>query len=327
MLSQENLLRDGKLHVFLVGSGGPFSNEKRVASSIAVIANGEFILFDVGPGTYRNVDLMRLPVARLSCIFLTHFHSDHIGVLGEANMMSWASGRSKPLEIYGPKGIEKVVNGFKMAYEFDTGYRIAHHGEEIVPPEAGVPITKTIILQDPNERELCFDRNGVKIYAFEVDHSPVNPAVGYRIEYKGLVVVITGDTIKTDNLVNQCKNADILFSEAISFELLNNMVALVEKINPRVAKILTDIQNYHMDPVSAAILAKEAQVKKLVFVHITPPLLNKNVENIYLKGVAELFDGEVVLGEDRMKFSLEPNYPFFYNNNTIKSPKIIIQYL
>jgi ribonuclease Z len=307
MLSQEKLLRDGKLHVFLVGSGGPFNNEKRVASSIAVIANGEFILFDVGPGTYRNVDLMRLPVAHLSCIFLTHFHSDHIGDLGEVNIMSWASGRSKPLDVYGPKGIDKVVAGFKMAYEFDTGYRIAHHGEEIVPSEAGVPISKTIIIQDPDEKELCFDRNGVKIYAFEVDHSPVNPAVGYRIEYKGVIVVITGDTIKTDNLVKQSKNADILFSEAISFDLLNNMVALAEKLIPRVAKILTDIQNYHMNPISAAKLAKEARVKKLVFVHITPPLLNRSVEAVYLKGVSEVFYGEVILGEDRMEFSLEPN--------------------
>lgn len=305
MISQDKLLRDGKLHIFLLGSGGPINNEKRVASSIAVIAGGEFILFDVGPGSYRNADLMRLPVAQLSAIFLTHFHSDHIGDLGEVNMMSWASGRSKPLEVYGPKGVDKVVNGFKMAYEFDTGYRIAHHGEEIVPPEAGAPISKIVIIQDSNERELCFDRNGVKIYAFEVDHSPVNPAIGYRIEYKGLIVAITGDTIKTENLVKHCNNADILFSEAISFDLLNNLVVAVEKLNPRVAKILTDIQNYHMDPVSAAQLAKEAQVKKLVFVHITPPLPNKNVEDIYMKGVADKFDGEVILGEDRMKFSLE----------------------
>jgi len=146
MISQDNLLKDGKLHIFLLGSGGPINNEKRVTSSIALIANGEFVLFDVGPGTYRNADLMRLPVTQLSAIFLTHFHSDHIGDLGEANMMSWASGRSKPIEVYGPEGVEKVVDGFKMAYEFDTGYRIAHHGKEIVPPEAGIPISKTIII-------------------------------------------------------------------------------------------------------------------------------------------------------------------------------------
>ena len=116
MISQDKILKDGKLHAFLLGSGGPINNDKRVASSIAVIAGGEFILFDVGPGSYRNVDLLRLPSQNLSAIFLTHFHSDHIGDLGEANMLSWVNGRDKPLEVYGPIGVEKVVDGFEMAY-------------------------------------------------------------------------------------------------------------------------------------------------------------------------------------------------------------------
>jgi ribonuclease Z len=307
MLSNEKLLRDGRLHIFLLGAGGPINNAKRVTSSIAVIVGGKFILFDIGPGTYRNADLMRLPVHQLSAIFLTHFHSDHIGDLGEANMMSWATGRSNPLEVYGPNGVDKVVDGFKMAYEFDTEYRIAHHGNEIVPRKAGIPISKTIEILDSNEKVLCFDKNDVEIYAFEVDHSPVSPALGYRIEYKGLIVVITGDTIKTENLVKQCKNADILFSEAISFELLNNMAIAIEKINPRTFKILNDIQTYHMNPISAAQLAKDAKVKKLVFVHITPPLLNEQFETIFLKGVSDVFEGDVVLGEDRMVFNLEPH--------------------
>ncbi|MFW9822564.1 MAG: MBL fold metallo-hydrolase [Candidatus Thorarchaeota archaeon] len=306
MLSQEKLLKDGSLHVFLLGSGGPVNNLKRVSSSIAVIASGEFLLFDVGPGTYRNADLLRLPVAQLSGVFLTHFHSDHIGDLGEANIMSWATGRSEPLKVYGPRGVDKVVNGFKLAYEFDTQYRIAHHGEEIVSPTAGKLISKTITLQNSYEKGLCYERNGIKVYAFDVDHSPVNPAVGYRIEYKGLTVVITGDTVKTQNLVNHSKNADILFSEAISFDLLNNMKSTVKNFNPRLAKILSDIQSYHMNPVSAAKLAHEAQAKKLVFIHITPPLLNENLEKIYLKDVSEVFNGEVVLGEDRMAFTLTP---------------------
>ena len=103
MINQDKILKDGKLHVFLLGSGGSMNNKVRVASSIAVIANGEFILIDVGPGTFRNAEVLRLPVAHLSAIFLTHFHPDHIGDLGEANMMSWANGREKAIEVYGPK--------------------------------------------------------------------------------------------------------------------------------------------------------------------------------------------------------------------------------
>ena len=307
MISQEKLLTDGKLHVFLLGSGGPINNNSRVSSSIAVITEGEFILFDVGPGTFRNVDLMRLPVAYLSRIFLTHFHSDHIGDLGEANMLSWANGRKKPLEVYGPEGVDKVVNGFIMAYELDVEYRIAHHGPDIVSPEDSKPRSNTISIQKPDERKLCFERDGLKIFAFEVDHSPVKPAFGYRVEYKGNVVVITGDTIKTENLVKHCKNADILFSEAISYSMLNNLITGAKRLKrDRLVKILTDIQDYHMEPVIAAELAKEAKVKKLVIVHITPPLPNENAEKMYLKGINEVFDGEIILGKDRMKFRLDP---------------------
>lgn len=60
MIPQDNILRDGKLHVFILGSGGPFNNQKRVASGFAVIAGGEFVLVDVGPGSYRNADILRL---------------------------------------------------------------------------------------------------------------------------------------------------------------------------------------------------------------------------------------------------------------------------
>lgn len=300
------LLKDENLKVFLIGSGGPFNNEARVASCIAVIAGGEFLLVDVGPGTFRVVDLMRLPIPYLSKILLTHFHSDHIGDLGEANIMSWANGRTKALEIYGPEGVETVVNGFITAYKQDTGYRIVHHGKDIMIAEAGTPISKTIKFSDPNEKELCFEKTGLNVYAFLVDHSPVKPALGYRIEYKGNVVVITGDTKRTDNLVEHCKDADILFCEAISYELLNNMIEGLKRNNlSRLSKILTDIQSYHMDPIEAAKVAKDACVKKLVYVHITPPLTTKTTEDIYLKGVAEIFDGEIILGKDRMKFMLK----------------------
>ncbi len=307
MMSSDKILRDGRLHIFLLGSGGPINNNLRVAPSIAVLANGEFILIDTGPGSYRNLEILRLPAAHLTAIFLTHFHSDHIGDLGEANVLSWANGRKKALEIYGPEGVEKVVNGFIMAYELDKEYRFTHHGEDVLPLQAATPISTTILIQKSNERELVFDRNDLKVYAFEVDHSPVKPALGYRIEFKGNIVAITGDTIKTENLVKHCKNADILFSEAISYDMLKPVIAGAQTRNlSRIVKILTDIQEYHMEPVVAAELAKEANVKKIVYVHIVPPLPNKLAEKTYLKGVSDVFDGEIVLGEDKMKFRLDP---------------------
>jgi len=222
-------------------------------------------------------------------------------------MISWANGREKAIEIYGPEGVEEVVNGFNMAYNLDTGYRMAHHGPEILSLDAGKPVSKTIKFNDPNEKTLVFEKDGLNVYAFVVDHSPVKSAVGYRIEYRGNVVVVTGDTVKTDNLIKHCKDADMLITEAISFDMLNNMVGGLKRSGlDKMAKLMLDVQDYHMEPVEAAQVAKEAGVKKLVYVHVTPPLPNEAVEKRYLMGVSDIFDGEVIMGKDRMKFKLKP---------------------
>jgi ribonuclease Z len=302
-----DLFQDGKLHVILVGSGGPINNSDRLPACTAVIAGGEFILIDSGPGTTRNADLLNLPLADLTGVFVTHLHSDHIADLGEATFQSWAAGRQRTLEIYGPKGIERVVQGFTSAYELDAQYRIAHHGESVMPREASRPVPKTISLHSPDTAELCFDRNGLKVYAFVVDHFPAEPAVGYRFEYKGNKLVITGDTKNFKALAEHAQNADLLLCDALSFR----MTAMVQKVlsehgRKRLAKIMSDILGYHMTPVQAAELAREANVKKLVLNHITPPVTNFFAKRMFMKGTQEVFAGEIVLGEDGMSFDLDP---------------------
>jgi ribonuclease Z len=302
-----DILKDDQLHVFLVGSGGPINNPERIATSTAIIAGGEFLLVDVGPGTVRSADLLNLPMEHLSGIFLTHFHSDHIGDLGEANFGSWVAGRKKKLDIYGPDGVERVVKGFTMAYELDVNYRIAHHGAEVLSPEAAVPVSRTITIQDPDKADLVFDRNGLKVYAFLVDHSPVKPAFGYRFEYKGNRVIITGDTKKTANLIKHSQNAELLISNGLSFKLMNIVHRVASENNrQRIAKMVKDIQDYQLDPVQAAEVAKEAGAKKLVFFHIVPPITNFIAKNVFLNGVSDVYDGDVVMGEDGMHFDLDP---------------------
>jgi len=301
------ILKDGKLHVILVGSGGPMNNPERLPTCTAIIAGGEFILVDLGAGTIRNADLQNLPLRNLSAVFLTHFHSDHISDLGEANFWSLAMGRNKALDVFGPEGIKDVVDGYNLAYKHDTSYRIAHHGVDIFPPEACVPVAKTIRLAEKDGAELFFDRNGLKAYAFRVDHSPATPSYGYRFEYKGNVVVISGDTKKIDNLTKHAKNADIFICEGLRMELVKRVSDYAEKTGrPRIGKMLFDTLDYHIDPVDAGKVAKEANAKKLVFNHIVPPVTNFLVKRIFLDGVDDVYDGDIVMGEDGMEFILEP---------------------
>ena len=106
------MLTSPDLTVVLCGTGGPLADAERAGACTAVIAAGMVMLVDVGPGSWETLDLANVPTAALGAIFLTHFHSDHIGDLGEAATQSWIAGRREPLDVYGPVGAARVVDGF-----------------------------------------------------------------------------------------------------------------------------------------------------------------------------------------------------------------------
>ena len=301
------MLSSKKMQIFLLGSGGPMANETRVTTSVAVIAGGEFIMVDVGPGIVRNMNLLNLPAGKISALFLTHFHSDHISDMGELNFMTWAQGRDWKLDVYGPEGVKQVVDGYNMAYRLDSSYRTAHHTEEWMPSKNTGMVPHTLVIPDPTEAVLFFDRNGLKAWVFLVDHAPIDPAVGYRFEYRGNVVVISGDTVKTSTLSKFAKNADLLFCEALHKEMVMAISRVAKALNnPLLSRQMLDITDYHMSPVEAAEVARKAGVKKLVFVHVVPPIEGFLAKRAYLNGTDDVFDGEIILGEDMTKFELDP---------------------
>jgi ribonuclease Z len=301
-----DLIEDGRMHVVLVGTGGPVANERRISQCIAVMAGGEFLLVDAGPGAARRASLLRLPGAHLSGVLLTHYHSDHIGDLGEINTQSWMDGRPAKLEVFGPEGVEDIVDGFNKAYVRDVGYRNEHHGEAIMPYEAAFMRSTTITFADPDAAILFFDRNGLKVHAFPVNHDPAAPAVGYRFEYGGKVVVITGDTEKTDRLTDYAQGADILVSEVLSFDLTNFTADAMTRLGlERPAKMMRDVLDYHMDPVQVGEVARDAGAQKLVLIHVFPPA-PEIFDPLFSLGAEQVYGGPVVMGEDGMFFTLEP---------------------
>jgi ribonuclease Z len=305
-LDRTELLEDGRMHVVLVGTGGPIANERRISQSTAILAGGEFILVDTGPGSARRSSLLKLPGAHLSGILLTHYHSDHIGDLGETNIQSWIDGRTGSLEVFGPEGVDDVVDGFNKAYALDVMYRNTHHGEEYMPREAGIMHSKTITFSDPNRAELVLDRNGLKAYAFNVNHDPAKPAVGYRFEYRGNIVVITGDTKKTANLAEYAQHADILMSEVLSFDLVDMVADSLTRLGlERPAKLMRDVLEYHMDPVQVGEVARDAGAGKLVLTHVFPPAPDF-LDRLFTDGAKKAYSGQVIMGEDGMFFALDP---------------------
>lgn len=299
------MLNDGQLHVVMCGTGSPLADATRASACVAVAAGGEVILIDVGPGSWRQVAVNRIPAQAVIAVLLTHFHSDHIGDLGEAVTQTWLAGRAKPLEVYGPPGVEKVVAGFAQAYGQDVEYRIAHHTEAMLPRAAAGAVAREVKLKSDAEAAVVFDRNGLKVTAFKVEHDPVKPAYGYRVDYKGRSVVVSGDTAKSANLAKHSAGADLLIHDVLAKDVMTMVAGNAERSgDKRRAKLVRDILTYHASPTEAAEIANEAKVETLVFTHMVPPLNPPVTEQMFLRGVADIFKGKVVLAKDGMRFDL-----------------------
>jgi len=294
------------LHVALCGAGAPLPDADRSGPCVAVIAGRKLYVVDAGAGSSRVMARIRVPQGKIEAILLTHFHSDHIDGLGELMMQRWVGGSHRdPLPVYGPQGVDEVVAGFNQAYRQDGDYRVKHHGPEIVPSSGHGGIAKPFAVPPAGESTLVVEDGGLEIRAFRVDHRPVEPAVGYRFDYAGRSVVISGDTRKSANVEKFAVGVDLLVHEALAPKLVAVITSGAARAGARnVEKISRDILSYHTTPVEAAEIARDAGAKALLFYHVVPPLPLRPLRDAFLEGVADVYTGPVALGRDGTFFSL-----------------------
>ena len=300
-------LEDG-LHLALCGAGGPMPAPNASGPCVAVVAGKQLFLVDAGTDGPRNLARMGYQPGSVKSVFLTHFHSDHIDGLGEISTLRWAGGdNAAPLPVYGPIGVERVVDGFNAAYSQDFTYRHEHHGDLVAPMSAAgmkaVPFDKPPM----GELTLVYEGEGLKVEMLAVDHAPVEPAVGYRFSYKGRSLLITGDTTKQENIRKFSEGVDLLVHEALAPNLVNMMNATATKLGNKImAKITHDILDYHASPVEAAETARDADVGHLLYYHIVPPLVIPGQDLLYLNGAEDIFPNYTI-GEDGVAFTLPAN--------------------
>jgi ribonuclease Z len=283
------------LKVFVCGSSSPLHDLARAKACIAVLTSEEFFLFDTGSGSGARLALGGLPVVRLSGVVFTHFHSDHISDVYNINLTSWASGRKYPLPAYGPNGIERVIRGINDTYALDRGYRVAHHGSDLLNPAHGLLEAKTI------SEGKFYERGEFSITAIPVNHRPIEPAFGYRVDYRDRSVVISGDTVVSERLMKASEGVDLLLHDALSPVILEGAInrAIDSGLALR-AQILRDVTDYHAHTQDIAKAASAAGVGQLAFYHLVPPPRNEQLEAAFMTGVPN----DVLLTEDLMWFEL-----------------------
>ena len=300
-------LGDG-MHIILCGAGGPMPSSTRSGPCVAVIANGKMFVVDAGTGGVRNLGRMRLNTGSIDGVFLTHFHSDHIDGLGELAMIRWVTGtHTQPLPVFGPSGVTSVVEGFNHAYGQDAIYRNAHHGDSVAALSGKGMSPVSFEVPKNGTKLTVYEKDGLKVEMFSVNHEPIHPAVGYLFTYKGRTALISGDTTKNENVELFSKNIDLLIHEALSPELLTIMSESAGIAgNASGSKIFYDVLDYHTSPVEVAEIARDAEAKHLLYYHIVPPLDIPGLKTIWLMGVDEIYT-DYTVGEDGTLFSLPEN--------------------
>jgi ribonuclease Z len=283
--------------VVLLGTGIPLANPDRGTAATLVLAGKQAILVDTG----RNavVGLNQTGRDDVSLVVYTHYHSDHIAELGEILVNRAVAGATAPLPVIGPKGVKAVVDGFRAAYALEDSYRVAHHGEHWSSAGASAAAKEA-------EPGVVWEQDGLRVTMFGVDHAPVVPAVGYKFEYNGKSVVVSGDTRKTASTIEMARGADLLVHEAVDRATIEGVLPMMEQNNPRRAAMTRDMMSHHTTTIELAEIARDAGVKTLAITHLVPSIPPTDAaEANFIRGMAAVYGGPIVVGRDGMVIRIE----------------------
>ena len=288
--------------VRLLGTAGPSLSSAQAEAGLLVVAGSELLLFDCGRGVPER--LAQIGAQAVNRVFLTHLHSDHTEGLPILwmNEITWELRGNTPLSVWGPgqdtdqpAGTAELTSLVANAFATNT-----HIRRDLVEhlPGGGIQFQTTVI----SGEGVVYQNNGVTVTAFLVDHDPVKPAYGYRVDYQGHSIVFSGDTTATPNLVKYAQGADILIHEVI--------------LSPPGATNASDaILGYHTTPEQAAGIFNQVAPRLAVYTHIVDQT-GGGAPGLIARTRAAGYAGPLEVGQDLAIFHVG-------NNITVCNPPVV----
>ena len=299
------------MEITFLGTSSAVHSQKRNHPSIALKAFGDIFLFDCGEGTQKQLLFTTVSPMKISKIFITHYHGDHIlGLPGLLQSMS-LNGRENELAIYGPRGLDKIRDAI-----YSLGYCAIEYPIEFIEIDDGiVEETEEYIIRAQSVR------HNVPALAYSIEEKkkprflrekaielgvPVGPAFGKlhngeEVEVngkiikpeqvlgpprKGIKITYSGDTRPCEEMIMLAKDSTLLIHESTFIQ-----------------QEAQNAEDYgHSTAYDAAFVARESNSKELVITHISTRY-GEDYAKIMLNEAKEVFEN-TKLAEDFMEIKL-----------------------
>ena len=281
-----------EFRVTLLGTGSPAPVMRRFGPGVLVQAGGKTLLIDCGRGTTQRLLQSGLRLGQVEALFLTHLHSDHIVGIPDLWLTGWLEAtyaqRKGPFVVYGPSGTQALMDGLTSAYQWDIKARIAD--QNLSPASIAAQVTEF-------KEGVVYDQGGVKVTAIEVDHGELlQPAFGFRVDYAGRSVTVSGDTRFSENLIRKAQGTDLIIHQVAAVR--DELLAI-----PAFKVILA----HHTQPSEAGTVFTRVKPKLAVYYHFVllgTPTVPAVTEKDVFEQTRKTYDGPLLIGEDLMAFQI-----------------------
>lgn len=266
------------MEIIFLGTSSAVPTLERNHPSIALRAFAEVMLFDCGEGTQRQLIEAKISPMKITKIFISHFHGDHILGLGGLIQSLGFRGREKDLDIYGPRGLRKIINALSNFGYFQINYNLNIHEIDdgtIIETEDYIVECAKVEHNIPSYAYSIREKKKPLFLREKAEELGIPPGPLYGKLHKGEEVEFEGRIIKPEQVLGEAKkgkkisySGDTRPCEAMIL-LARDSDILIHESTYESADYQRAVDNAHSTSVEAAEIAKAAEVKELILTHIS----------------------------------------------------------